>query len=129
MADDPFEADPEPDAAEEIPGTIVFDSRQSRAGLPLNNLAIALNNKSDRKQFAADPEEFMTRFGLSDEQKDAVRRRDFLKMIELGGNIFFVYKIGMVDGLNVPDIVASMAGQTTEEFVEMMRNGGRKPHG
>jgi len=129
MADDPFEADPEPDAAEEIPGTIVFDSRQSRAGLPLNNLAIALNNKSDRKQFAADPEEFMTRFGLSDEQKDAVRRRDFLKMIELGGNIFFVYKIGMVDGLNVPDIVASMAGQTTEEFTEMMRNGGRKPYG
>jgi len=129
MADDPFEADPEPDAAEEIPGTIVFDSRQSRAGLPLNNLAIALNNKANRELFVADAEEFMARFGLSDEQKDAVRRRDFLKMIELGGNIFFVYKIGMVDGLNVPDIVASMAGQTTEEFTEMMRNGGRKPYG
>ena len=129
MADDPFEADPEPDAAEEIPGTIVFDSRQSRAGLPLNNLAIALNNKANRELFVAGAEEFMARFGLSDEQKDAVRRRDFLKMIELGGNIFFVYKIGMVDGLNVPDIVASMAGQTTEEFTEMMRNGGRKPYG
>jgi protocatechuate 4,5-dioxygenase alpha chain len=129
MADDPFEADPEPDAPEEIPGTIVFDSRQSRAGLPLNNLAIALNKKADRERFVADPEKFMTRFGLSDEQKDAVRRRDFLRMIELGGNIFFIYKIGMVDGLNVPDIVASMAGQTTEEFTEMMRNGGRKPYG
>ena len=129
MADDPFEADPEPDATEEIPGTIVFDSRQSRAGLPLNNLAIALNNKANRELFVAGAEEFMARFGLSDEQKDAVRRRDFLKMIELGGNIFFVYKIGMVDGLNVPDIVASMAGQTTEEFTEMMRNGGRKPYG
>jgi protocatechuate 4,5-dioxygenase, alpha chain len=129
MADDPFKADPEPDAGEEIPGTIVFDSRQSRAGLSLNNLAIALNKRADRELFVADPEKFMTRFGLSDEQKDAVRRRDFFRMIELGGNIFFVYKIGMVDGLNVPDIVASMAGQTTEEFTEMMRNGGRKPHG
>lgn len=127
MADDPLETAPEPGL--EIPGTIVFDSRQSRAGLPLNNLAIALNKKADRDQFVADPEDFMTRFGLSGEQKDAVRRRDYLKMVELGGNIFFIYKIGMIDGLTVPDIVASMTGLSTEEFTEMMRNGGRKPHG
>lgn len=126
MAEEP--RDLVPDAAE-IPGTIVFDGRQSRAGLPLNNLAIALNNKAERELFVAEPEAFMTRFGLSDDQKDAVRRRDFLRMIELGGNIYFIYKIGMVDGLKVPDIVASMAGQTTEEFVEMMRNGGRDPRG
>jgi len=120
--------EPLPDAAD-IPGTIVFDGRQSRAGLPLNNLAIALNKKAEREQFVADPESFMARFGLSEAQKEAVRTRDFLRMIELGGNIYFIYKIGMVDGLRVPDIVASMAGQTTEEFVEMMRNGGRRPHG
>ena len=113
----------------DIPGTIVFDGRQSRAGLPLNNLAMALNKKAQRDEFVADPEAFMARFGLSEPQKDAVRRRDFLRMIELGGNIYFIYKIGMVDGLSVPDIVAAMAGQSTEEFVEMMRNGGRKPHG
>ena len=119
---------PQADAVE-IPGTIVFDGRQSRIGLPLNNLAMALNKKAGRESFVADPEAFMTRFGLSDEQRDAVRRRDFGRMIELGGNIYFIYKIGMVDGLRVPDIVAAMAGQTTEEFVEMMRKGGRNPHG
>jgi protocatechuate 4,5-dioxygenase alpha chain len=122
MAEDP--RDPT-----EIPGTVVFNGRQSRLGLPLNNLAIALNKKAEREQFAAEPEAFMSRFGLSDSQKDAVRSRDFLRMIELGGNIYFIYKIGMVDGLRVPDIVASIAGQTTEEFVEMMRNGGRDPRG
>ncbi|MFC4945774.1 protocatechuate 3,4-dioxygenase [Pseudonocardia sp. GCM10023141] len=122
-------AGPAPDPAEEIPGTIVFDGRRSRAGLPLNNLAMTLNKKAERDSFVADPEAFMERFGLSDEQRDAVRQRDFLRMIELGGNIYFIYKIGMVDGLRVPDIVASMAGQTTEEFVEMMRNGGRDPRG
>jgi protocatechuate 4,5-dioxygenase alpha chain len=126
MAEDPREPVP---VETEIPGTIVFDGRQSRAGLPLNNLAIALNKKAEREQFVADPEGFMARFGLSEAQKEAVRTRDFLRMIELGGNIYFIYKIGMVDGLKVPDIVASMAGQTTEEFVEMMRNGGRRPHG
>ncbi|MEU0312877.1 hypothetical protein [Nocardioides sp. NPDC006273] len=113
----------------EIPGTVVFDGRQARSGLPLNNLAMALNKAAEREQFVADPEAFMARFRLSEEQKEAVRQRDFLRMIELGGNIYFIYKIGMVDGLKVPDIVARMAGQTTEEFVEMMRNGGRSPHG
>jgi protocatechuate 4,5-dioxygenase, alpha chain len=122
MADDPTEP-------AEIPGTVVFDGRQSRMGLPLNNLAIALNKKADRESFVADPEAFMERFGLSEDQKVAVRERDFLRMIELGGNIYFIYKIGMVDGLKVPDIVATMAGMSTEEFVEMMRNGGRNPHG
>jgi protocatechuate 4,5-dioxygenase alpha chain len=126
MAEDPRDRTPN---TTEIPGTVVFNGRQSRLGLPLNNLAIALNKKAEREQFVAEPEAFMDRFGLSDVQKDAVRRRDFLRMIELGGNIYFIYKIGMVDGLRVPDIVASMAGQTTEEFVEMMRNGGRDPRG
>jgi protocatechuate 4,5-dioxygenase alpha chain len=126
MTEDPRAPEAE---AVEIRGTIVFDGRQSRIGLPLNNLAMALNKKADRESFVADPEAFMTRFGLSDEQRDAVRRRDFGRMIELGGNIYFIYKIGMVDGLRVPDIVAAMAGQTTEEFVEMMRKGGRNPHG
>jgi protocatechuate 4,5-dioxygenase alpha chain len=126
MTEDPRAPEAE---AVEIPGTIVFDGRQSRIGLPLNNLARALNKKAGRESFVADPEAFMTRFGLSDEQRDAVRRRDFGRMIELGGNIYFIYKIGMVDGLRVPDIVAAMAGQTTEEFVEMMRKGGRNPHG
>lgn len=114
---------------DEIPGTVVFNGRQSRLGLPLNNLAIALNKQAERTAFVEEPEAFMERFGLNEEQRDAVRRRDFHRMIELGGNIYFIYKIGMVDGLKVPDIVASMAGQTTEEFIEMMRNGGRKPHG
>ena len=112
-----------------IPGTIVFNGRQSRMGLPLNNLAMSLNDKGARAEFVADPEAYMEKFGLNDEQKDAVRRRDFHRMLELGGNIYFIYKIGMVHGMQVPDIVAQMAGQSTEEFVEMMRQGGRKPHG
>lgn len=112
-----------------VEGTVIFDGRQSRRGLPLNNLAIAMNKKAERDAFTADPEAVMSRFGLSEEQKDAVRRRDFLRMIELGGNIYFIYKIGMNDGLTVPDIVARMAGMSTPEFTEMMRNGGRKPRG
>lgn len=115
------------DPVAEIAGTVIFDGRRSRAGLPLNNLSMALNKKSERERFVADPESFMKQFGLSKDQKEAVRTRNFLRMIELGGNIYFIYKIGMVDGMKVPEIVATMTGQTTEEFLKMMRDGGRSP--
>ncbi|MEZ2389109.1 protocatechuate 3,4-dioxygenase [bacterium RCC_150] len=120
---------PQQECEPEIPGTFVFDGLRSRAGLPLNNMAKALTSEENRAQYVADPEAFMERFGLTEQQRDAVRNRDYLRMLELGGNIYFTYKIGMIDGLTVPDIVAQMTGQTAEEFKQMMKDGGRKPLG
>ena len=111
-----------------IPGTVVFDSRKARKGYALNKMSAALKNADDRAAFLADEEAFMERFGLSEAQKDAVRRRDWMKMLELGGNIYFCARIGLVEGLSVQDIDAQMTGVTTEEFTKMLAEGGRK-HG
>lgn len=113
---------------DDIKGTYVFDSRRARVGLALNNMALALNTVEGREQFTSDPETFMSKYGLSDEQKDAVRRRDWIKMLQLGGNIYFIAKIGIVDGFTVQDIDAQMTGVTTDEFLKMLAEGGRK-HG
>ena len=114
---------------EEIQGTFIFDGKMSRVGFPLNSMSMALNNAEDRAAFRSDPEAFMERFAMSDEQKEAVRNRDWMRMLELGGNIYFTAKIGMVDGLSVQDINAQMTGVSTDAFKEMMRNGGRNPNG
>ncbi len=113
---------------DDIQGTYVFDSRRARIGLAINNMALSLNTAAGREQFSSDPEEYMERYGLNEEQKDAVRRRDWIKMLQLGGNIYFIAKIGILDGLTVQDIDAQMTGVTTEEFVKMLAEGGRK-HG
>ena len=113
----------------EIPGTHVFDGRRSRQGLALNLMSAALNDAAERESFRADEEAFMERFRMTEDQKDAVRRRDWPRMIELGGNIYFVVKIAVADGRNVPEVVASMSGQSVEEYIQMMREGGRNPHG
>lgn len=115
--------------AEDIPGTFVFDGLRSRDGFPLNSMGAALNEQAHQQAFTKDPEEFMERFDLSEEQKEAVRMRDWLKMIELGGNVYFICKIGVSDGIPVPQVIAEMAGKTPEEFAAMMRNGGRNPNG
>lgn len=113
----------------EIPGTYVFDGRRSRQGLALNLMSAALNVESEREAFHADEEAFMERFRLTEDQRDAVRRRDWARMIELGGNIYFVVKIAVADGRHVPEVVAAMGGQTVEEYLTMMREGGRNPNG
>ncbi|MCX6499424.1 MAG: protocatechuate 4,5-dioxygenase subunit alpha [Arthrobacter sp.] len=114
---------------DQIPGTYVFDGRRSRMGYPLNKMSAALNNPADREAFQSDPEAFMERYGLSDEQREAVRTRDWLSMIKHGGNIYFAYKIGVMDGLTVQQVLAAMTGTSAEEFKQMMSNGGRQPNG
>jgi protocatechuate 4,5-dioxygenase alpha subunit len=114
---------------DEIPGTYVFDGRRSRMGYPLNKMSAALNSPAEREAFQSDPEAFMERFGLTEEQREAVRTRDWLSMIKHGGNIYFAYKIGVMDGLTVQEVLAAMTGTSAEEFKEMMSNGGRQPNG
>lgn len=113
----------------EIPGTLVFDLRMSSLGVGLNRMSAALNDPAGRAAFADDAEAFMERFGLTDDQREAVRTRDFARMLQLGGNVYFVVKIGLVDGMSVADVASRMSGQTVDEYKQMMAQGGRKPHG
>jgi len=113
----------------DIPGTLVFDGRRSRQGLALNLMSAALNSEAERESFRADEEAFMERFRLTEDQRAAVRTRDWKRMLELGGNVYFLVKIAVADGRNVPEVVAAMTGQTVEEYIDMMRAGGRNPNG
>lgn len=114
---------------DDIPGTIVFDSRRARLGLSLNKMCGSLTSQENRDAFVADPNAYMVKFRLSEEQKSAVVNRDWMRMLELGGNIYFVAKIGLIDGLTVQEMNAQMTGVSAEEFVEMMKQGGRNPNG
>jgi protocatechuate 4,5-dioxygenase alpha chain len=112
-----------------IEGTYVFDGRRSRQGYPLNDMCMSLNEPENREEFRRDSEAYMVRYGLSEEQMDAVRRRDWIAMLEHGGNIYFLGKLASLDGLNMQQLGALQSGVTTEEFVEMMRSGGRRRNG
>lgn len=122
---------PDPGARnyDSIPGTVVFDGRRARVGYPLNTMCMSLNEEANREAFRADPETYMARYGLSEEQRQAVRDRDWLRMLDLGGNVYFTLKIASLDGLTTQDVGAAMTDVTPDEFRAMMREGGRNPHG
>jgi protocatechuate 4,5-dioxygenase alpha chain len=64
---------------------------------------------------------------MTDEQKLAVLDRDMNRMISLGGNIYFLAKIGATDGRSFQQMAASMTGMTEDEYRDMMLAGGRSP--
>ena len=105
-----------PEGRREIPGTPVFDGEAAQRGLALNAMCYSFNSAENRAAFVADEEAYMAKFGLSDEQREAVRQRNVLGMIAAGGNVYYLAKLGGILGLNVQDLGALQTGMALEDF-------------
>lgn len=99
-----------------IPGTPVFDGASARTGYPLNAMCFSFNEKAHRDAFVADEEGYMARYGLTEEQKQAVRARDVPAMIAAGGNVYYLAKLAGIFGLNVQDLGALQTGMALDDF-------------
>lgn len=109
----------------DIPGTTIFDAEQARRGYHLNQFCMSLMKAENRKRFKADERAYLDEWPMSEEQKLAILARDLNRCIELGGNIYFLAKIGATDGKSFQYMAASMTGMTQEEYARMMLQGGR----
>lgn len=110
---------------DDIPGTYVFDGRRSRQGYHFNMFCMSLIHEQNRKRFAADEASYLDGYPMTEEQRRAVVERDWLAMIRLGGNIYYMYKLANFDGHSMQYLGAAMSGVTEEAFREMMIRGGR----
>jgi protocatechuate 4,5-dioxygenase, alpha chain len=111
---------------DDIPGTVVFDGRRARRGRPLNRFLMSLNDPANREAFRADEGAYLDRFRLDDEQRAAVRSRHWLRLLEVGGNVYYTYKLAACDGMSFQDLAAEQTGMTAEAYAEMMLAGGRR---
>lgn len=108
----------------DIPGTTMFDGPMSTKGYPLNKLFFSFNSQAGRDSFVKDEETLMEKYGLSEAQKQAVRDRNVLGLIEEGGSIYYLAKIGPILNLNVQDFGGLQTGQTTEKFKAYLESQG-----
>ena len=113
----------------DVPGTTIFDTEQARKGYWLNQFCMSLMSEANRERFRADERAYVEEWSMSDEQKAGVLDRDFNCLIGLGGNIYFLAKIGATDGLSFVQIVSSMTENDEEGHKAMMLAGGRSPDG
>jgi protocatechuate 4,5-dioxygenase, alpha chain len=113
----------------DIPGTVIFDADQARKGYHLNQFCMSLMKADNRARFKGDQRAYLDEWPMSEEQKQAVLARDFNRMIELGGNIYFLAKLFSTDGKSFQYTAATMTGMTQEAYAAMMLKGGRSPEG
>lgn len=99
-----------------IPGTYVFNGERSNKGYRINKMAFTFNKAENREEFARDMSAYCHKFKLTDEEREAVLSADFLKLLQLGGNIYYLAKIAIFHGMSVQDACANMSGITTDEF-------------
>ena len=113
----------------EIPGTIVFDAEQSRKGYWLNQFCMSLMKAENRARFKANERAYLDEWKMTEEQKQAVLARDLNRCIALGGNIYFLSKIGATDGRSFQQMAGSMTGMSEQDYRDMMVKGGRSIEG
>jgi protocatechuate 4,5-dioxygenase alpha chain len=114
---------------DDIPGTTLFDAKRSRQGYHLNMFCMSLMKEANRAAFKAGERAYLDRWPMTPEQRDAILTRDWNRMLELGGNIYYTSKLGATDGLSFQALAAKMTGQTPEEYAAMMLSGGRSIDG
>ena len=112
-----------------VPGTTIFDMDQAREGYHLNQFCMSLMKDANRKRFLADQRAYLDEWPMTEEQKLAILTRDMNRMIAVGGNIYFLAKIGATDGKSFQQMAGSMTGKTEEEYRNMMVAGGRSING
>src|ERR1700743_3761835 len=83
---------------EDIPGTRVFTAARARRGYHLNQFAMSLMKAENRERWKADERSYLDEWPLSDDQKQALLDRDYNRLLDLGGNIYFLSKVFSTDG-------------------------------
>ncbi|MBK6337728.1 MAG: protocatechuate 4,5-dioxygenase subunit alpha [Betaproteobacteria bacterium] len=113
----------------DMPGTTIFDAEQSRKGYHLNQFCMSLMKPENRARFKAGERAYLDEWPMTEEQRQAVLARDLNRCIALGGNVYFLSKIGGTDGKTFQQIAGSMTGMSEEAYRAMMLAGGRPIEG
>lgn len=114
---------------DDIPGTTIFTIEKAREGFHLNQFCMSLRTEANRKRFLGDERTYLDEWPMTEAQKQAVLDRDFQKMLDLGGNVYFLSKIFASEGISYVEAVSTMTDMSVEEYKAMMLAGGRSPDG
>ncbi len=113
----------------DVPGTTIFDAEQSRKGFHLNQFCMSLMKAENRARFKADERAYVDEWPMSEDQKQAVLAFDLNRCIALGGNIYFLAKLGATHGRSFQQMAGSMTGMSEDDYRQMMIGGGRSIQG
>ncbi len=101
---------------EKLSGTYPFTLERSVATYKINKFLHELIVPAKRARFLEDPDGAFEEAGLSTQERDFIRLRDWQGMIRYGVCFFMLEKLGAVIGVSNLHIYAAMRGETLEDF-------------
>ena len=101
---------------EKIEGTYPFTIEAAVKAFRINDYLHRMVEPAHREAFVADPEASFDAAGLTGEERDLIRRRDWRGLLHYGVIFFMLEKLGAVTGVSNLHIYAAMRGQSLEEF-------------
>ena len=101
---------------DDIPGTYGFDGETAHRAYALNKLLFSFNHDENRQEYARDPAAYADRFGVPEDQKQALVAENFLDLIRKGANIYYLAKLAVPKGFTMQDAGAAFQGITRDEF-------------
>ena len=102
--------------AETVEGSYPFTLERSVKAFRLNDYLHRMVEPAHREAFLRDPETSFAAAGLTEEERDLVRRRDWRGLMHYGAIFFMLEKLGAVTGVSNLHIYAAMRGQSLEDF-------------
>jgi gallate dioxygenase len=111
------EAERQLKGVEELKGTYPFDIATSVRAYRLNKYLHAMIEPAHRAHFLEDPEVSFEEAGLTEEERDLVRNRDWPGLIHYGVIFFMLEKLAAVTGVSNGHVYAAMRGETLDDFL------------
>jgi protocatechuate 4,5-dioxygenase, alpha chain len=108
-----------------IPGTPIFEGEAAQKGYALNKMCFSFNSAENRADFLRDEDGYCAKYGLTEQQRAAVKHRNVLELIDAGGNVYYLAKLAGIFGLNVQDIGAQQTGMSVEAFKAKLLEAGK----
>ncbi|WP_244869593.1 protocatechuate 3,4-dioxygenase [Paraburkholderia aspalathi] len=109
---------PQTAGLENLPGTYVFDLRICNRRLSFNRFFWNMIRLEAREAFWADEESAMVAAGLTEAEKQLVRNRDWLGIVQAGVNFFVLEKWARVVKKTNLEVYAIMRGESFEDFMK-----------
>ena len=103
-----------------IQGTYVLSGQNTGEGYALNKMCFSFNDAANRAAFTRDQVAYCRKYGLTEEQTQAILNRDLLRLQQCGGSIFYLGKYAGLLGLDVQDWGAMQTGKSKADFTAML---------